>query len=236
MTPSTLRSAALAIVFAIASGGCAGAGPASQAQSAANGGAASPPSAQMKAGPSEAAGNDMLWNSTFAEGTLQPWTATVSSPAKGDAKVFDQQACFGLLAGGSSPYDVILRQRPVPIAAGHSYQIRFMAHSTVPTKIRPHLAKAGPPYTEYWSAVVDVSSAPQTFTGTFDASVNDDDADFAFHLGGDLAGKSPLSVCLDNIEVNDPKFTATRTHEALPPIRVNQVGYLPDEPKTAVLR
>jgi len=190
----------------------------------------------MKVGPSEAAGNDMLWNSTFAEGTLQPWTATVSSPAKGDAKVFDDQACLGIVAGGTNPYDVILRQRPVPIATGHTYQIRFMAHATAPTKIRPRIAKAGPPYTEYWSSVVEVSSAPQTFTGTFDAGITDEDADFAFHFGGDLAGKAPLSVCLDNIEINDPKFTASRTHEPLPGIRVNQVGYLPDEPKSAVLK
>jgi endoglucanase len=237
MTPSRpIRFTVHVVVLALVAGGCAGAGPASPAQTATKESAGAPPSSQMKVGPSEAAGNDMLWNSTFAEGTLQPWTATVSSPARGDAKVFDEQACMGVVAGGSNPYDVILRQRPVPIEAGHSYQVRFMAHATAPTKIRPRLAKAGPPYTEYWSAVVDVTSTPQMFTGTFDAGVTDEDADFAFHFGGDLAGKTPLSVCLDNIEVNDPKFTATRTHDPLPRIRVNEVGYLPDEPKSAILK
>jgi endoglucanase len=190
----------------------------------------------MTVGASQAAGNNMLWNGTFDEGTLQPWTATYSSPARGDSKVYHQQACLGVAAAGSNPYDVILRQRPVPVVPGHSYQVRFMANATAPTKIRARLAKAGPPYTEYWSAVVDVTSAAQAFTSTFDATVADPDADFAFELGGPLAGPTPMSVCLDNIEVNDPKFTVTRAKDTLPRVRVNQVGYLPDEPKIAIVK
>jgi endoglucanase len=237
MTPSssTVRSSFRALLFAVVVTGCGGAEHTTPPPATGTPSAAPPAVGQMTVGPSEAAGNDMLWNSTFAEGTLQPWTASVSSPARGYAKVFDEQACVGIVAGGTNPYDVILRQRPVPIAAGHSYQIRFVALATAPTKIRPRLAKAGPPYTEYWSSLIDVSTAPQTFTGTFEAGVSDEQADFAFHLGGDLVGHTPLSVCLDNIEINDPKFAA-RTRESLPRIRVNQVGYLPDEPKSAVVK
>jgi len=201
-------------------------------------GATAKPLGQMTAGASTAAGNDMLWNSDFAEGTMQPWSTSVSAPAAGEAKVTGEEACLRIDAAGTNGYDLVLRQRPVPLAPGHTYQVRFKAHATAPTRIRPRLVQIGAPHTEYWSAVVDVTPTAQTFTGTFDASQADDGADFAIHFGGELAGKAPLTVCLDDIEINDPKFEipAARAHGPLPRIRVNQVGYLPDQVKSAIVK
>ena len=242
MTLSALRSIAPSMVLALTAAACepatTGPGPAGPGQPAAKADASPPPLGQMAAGASQAAGNDVLWNSDFAEGTFQPWAPTISTPAAGEAKITNGEACLRIDAGGTQMYDLLLRQRPVPLAAGHTYQIRFKAHSTAPTKIRPRLAQVAAPRTEYWSAVVDVGTEPQTFTGTFSSSVADDVADLTLNFGGDLAGKAPLTVCLDDIEVNDPKFEipAARAAGPLQKIRVNQVGYLPDQVKSATVK
>jgi endoglucanase len=193
---------------------------------------------QMTAGASQAAGNNMFWNAGFEEGTLEPWASTVSSPAKGSVAVVNQEACFNLEGGGANAYDVLIRQRQIGILLGHKYQVRFKAHSTAPTKLRPKMSKAGPPYTEYWSALVETSSTPQTFAGSFDASVSDEAAEFVIHLGGDLTGQTPLTVCLDDIELNDPQYKIPEERSAKPltSVRVNQLGYLPAWPKIATIK
>ncbi len=238
-TLPSIASLAPALALIVTAAACGGAAvTAAPPPTAAGAGATPPPLGQMAVGASAAAGNDMLWNSDFAEGTMQPWTTSISAPAAGEVRVVGEEACLRIDAGGANSYDLVLRQRPVPLAPGHSYQIRFKAHATAPTRIRPRLVQISAPHTEYWSAVVDVGAAAQTFTGTFAASQADDGADFAIHFGGDLAGKAPLTVCLDDVEINDPKFEipAARAHGPLPRIRVNQVGYLPDQVKSAIVK
>jgi endoglucanase len=239
MTTSTLRSLAAALPFAVTLFACAaitGEVPGVQGQPAPKE-ATSAPLAQMVAGPSQAAGNDVLWNSTFDEGTLDPWTTSFAFPAKGDAKVANGEACLRVDAVGTNAYDIGFRQRPVALASGHTYQIRFKAHSTAPTKARPRLRQVAEPRTEYWSAAVPLSTEPQTFTGTFNSTIADSEADFAIQLGGDLAGKPPFTVCFDDIEINDPKFEVPLLRsQVLPRIRVNQVGYFPDLQKSAVVK
>ena len=232
--PSSLQSASslvsLLSLVVVACGGSQGTGAPPKVPSPA-------PMGQMAAGASKAEGNNMFWNTGFEEGTLEPWASTVSS-AKGSVAVVNQEACFNLEGGGANAYDVLIRQRQIGILSGHKYQVRFKVHSTAPTKLRPKVSKAGPPYTEYWSALVESSSTPQTFAGSFDASADDEAAEFVIHLGGDLTGQTPLTVCLDDIELNDPEFKIPEERSAKPltAVRVNQLGYLPSWPKIATIK
>jgi len=215
--------------------GCAGADPGAATPAPA---AVPPGIAQMTAGASSAEGNNLLANAAFDEGTMLPWSADVSSPAAGEAAVVGGELCVKIQKGGANPYDIVLRQRPLAIEAGHRYQVRFKAHATQPVRIRPKIAQVSAPYTERWSAVVPLSAASQTFTATFDAAAAEPGAELVVHFGGELAGAAPVTVCLDDLEVNDPKFQipAERSAKPLTAVRVNQLGYLPGYHKLATVK
>lgn len=196
-----------------------------------------PPTGEMKVGAAAPVGNNIFWNSTLEEGTVLPWTTTFAAPAAGKEAVENEELCLDMTAPGANTYDVVLRQRRIAMWRGHKYQVMFKVHATAPTKVRPRVAKAGPPYTEYWSAVVDVGTEPQVLVATFDGQWDDENAEFAIHLGGPLAS-GPAKVCFDDLQLNDPDFKVPEGRMAgpLPLVRVNQVGYLPQYTKIATLK
>src|SRR5262249_36226817 len=116
------------------------------------------------------------------------------------------------------------------------YQIRLKTHATAPTKLRARLSKISVPYTELWGATVDADGTAKTYAGTYAAGVDDDNVELAIELGGQLTGKVPLTVCLDDVEADDPEFE-TPVAQARPAasVRVNQVGYLPGFAKIATV-
>ncbi len=103
------------------------------------------------------------------------------------------------------------------IEAGHQYQVRFKAHASAPVRIRPRIVQVSAPYAERWSAIVPLTAEPQTFTSTLDATAAEPNAELVIHLGGELAGAAPATVCLDELEeLNDPKFQITAERSAGP--------------------
>ena len=87
--------------------------------------------------------------------------------------------------------DVVLRQRPIALAKGHHYQLRFKAHATAPTKVRARLSKISVPYTELWARDgrrrrdrEDVRRRRTT------ATADDDSVELAIEFGGPLTGKA----------------------------------------------
>jgi endoglucanase len=224
------------LVYVIAGAACAstpeGGAPKPQTPSAA------PPLGTMSPGTSSAEGNNLLVNAGFEEGTMLPWSVDVSSPAAGDGSVESGELCLKIKNAGKETYDVVLRQRPLRLEAGHKYQVRFKARSTAATRVRAKIAQTSSPYTERWSAIVPLSSQAQTFAGSFTPADADANVELAIHLGGELAGSAPLTVCFDDLEINDPKFEipAERTAKPPPAVRVNQIGYFPDREKIATYK
>ena len=110
-------------------------------------------------------------------------------------------------------------------------------HAGAPTRVRVRVGKMGSPDTEIWSAIATAGTAPATQAGTFTAAADEDSAELTFELGGDLQGAAPMTVCLDDVELNDPQFEPPRERTAPPPprVRVNQVGYLPSAAKIAAV-
>ncbi|MBN2193124.1 MAG: glycoside hydrolase family 9 protein [Polyangiaceae bacterium] len=230
---AVLAPPALTALFALSGCGASAAGGRTPAN-----GTIPPASGTMTTGAAERAGNNIFWNETFEEGTLLPWSATFAPPAKGSASLVSEELCLKVDAAGTNTYDVVLRQRRIPIARAHKYQIVMKVHASAKTQLRPRVAMAGPPYDEYWAALVDVGPEPRTFVGTFEGGADDQSAEFAVHLGGPLAGEAPFEVCFDDLQLNDPDFKVPEGRQTgpLPKVRVNQVGYLPGLAKIATYK
>jgi endoglucanase len=186
-------------------------------------------------------GHDLIKNVTFATGKYIPWTTSFTAPGNGRAFVKDAQFCVEITNKGTNPWDAQARHREMIIQKGHTYAIQFMAHATQPTKMKAKIGMAGPPYKEYWTDTLDLTTHPQTFVGTFlMAEADDPTAELAFHMGGGLAAdaQTPLSICLDDVHLDDPRFVPEKRADAapLPNVLVNQLGYLPERPKLAMVK
>jgi endoglucanase len=186
-------------------------------------------------------GHDLIKNVDFATGKYIPWTTSFTVPGNGRAFVKDAQFCVEVTNKGANPWDAQARHREMIIQKGHTYAIQFMAHATQATKIKAKIGMAGPPYKEYWTDTLDLTTHPQTFVGTFVmAEADDPTAELAFHMGGGLAAdaQAPFSICLDDVHLDDPHFVPDKRADAvpIPNVLVNQLGYLPQRPKLAMVK
>ena len=188
--------------------------------------------------PAPSGKHNLIKNASFREGSSLPWLTSFSAPAKGSTDVLDGALCLKLDDKGKNAWDAQLVQRPVVIQQGHTYAVDFRAWATEPTTIRPKIGMSGPPYTEYWAARVPIGKEPQRFQGTFTMGGSDDKtAEFTFHLAGSLAKTVPVTICIDDLYLTDPRFDApaAEQEQAAPKVAVNQTGYLPKLPKIAVV-
>jgi endoglucanase len=192
-------------------------------------------------GLSPAAAHNILANATFDGGKSLPWMTSFSVPADGKAAVVNGEYCVEVKNKGSNPWDAQFRHREMMIQKGHTYHVRFRARSSEPVSARSKVGQAGPPYAEYWHQEVDLTSSPQTFEYDFTMQGKDDPtAEFAFHIGGNMAkeAKGPYTICVDDIELDDPDFAKKEAVAAAPrrAVRVNQTGYLPGFEKIAAMQ
>jgi endoglucanase len=202
------------------------------------GGAQGPDSASGTA--AGAGGGNLIKNADFSDGTSLPWTSSFTQPAVGEAQVKDGALCLRIDNVGANPWDAQVRHREMTIQKGHSYSVSFKVWADKPTKMRAKVGMSGPPYGEYWTGNATLTTTPQTIRGQFTMNGQDDPtAEFAFHLGGNMAAgvQLPLTVCIDDVQLTDPQFTAQarEAQKQLPAVRVNQVGYFPGAEKIATL-
>ncbi|WP_433935229.1 glycoside hydrolase family 9 protein [Sorangium cellulosum] len=186
----------------------------------------------------EPAQTNLLKASDFNDNKSLPWTTSFTAPGAGSAEVKNGAYCVTVTNKGSNNWDAQFRHREMVIQKGHSYTLQYKAWASSPTKARPKVGMAGPPYEEYWSDTVVLETSPKTYTGKFSmAKADDPTAELAFHIGGDMASaKEPFEVCIDDIRLDDPEFRSSAPAgdaAAAPKIAVNQVGYLPGAIKIA---
>ena len=202
------------------------------------------PQSRMSAAPAASAGDEgsphnLLANSTFDGGISLPWTASFTVPAEGETTVTGDALCLDVRNIGANRWDAQIRHREMVIQKGHAYRIRFRAWSDKPTRVRPKVGMAGPPYAEYWADTIELDPTPRQFSAEFAmAQADDPTAELAFHAGAELAHSGPFRMCIDDVVLEDPEFTRAAAVERLPVARlvVNQIGYLPRAEKLAVVR
>ncbi|WP_437783628.1 glycoside hydrolase family 9 protein [Sorangium sp. So ce1097] len=200
-------------------------------------GAETAPSGAAPGASAEPAQTNLLKASDFDDNKSLPWTTSFTAPGAGSAEVKNGAYCVTVTNKGANNWDAQFRHREMVIQKGHSYTIQYKAWASAPTKARPKVGMAGPPYEEYWSDTVVLGTEPKTYTGKFSmAKADDPTAELAFHIGGEMASaKEPFEVCIDDIRLDDPEFRASApaAAAAAPKIAVNQVGYLPGAVKIA---
>ena len=183
--------------------------------------------------------HNLLPNGTFEDGTSLPWTSSFTAPGDGEATVVDGALCLDIRHAGVNRWDAQLRHREMVVKKGHEYAVRFRAYADKPTRARPKLGQSGPPYKEYWADTIELTPTPRTFSAKLIMKEADDPtAELAFHLGAEMAARgAPVRVCIDDVVLEDPEFTRASSQRAgaKPDVRVNQLGYLPAQPKLAVL-
>ncbi|MEM7151724.1 MAG: glycoside hydrolase family 9 protein [Myxococcota bacterium] len=183
--------------------------------------------------------HNLIRNSSFSDGSATPWKSSVMGSAQGSARVQDGAFCMQANAAGEVSWDLQLRHRALRLHRGHQYLVEMTATADRPAQIRPKVGMAGPPYTEYWASTLELKPEPQRFAGHFTMRGDDDlQAEFSVHLGGPLAGEGPVEICIDDIVLADPEFEPPPPPDYMlaPPIRVNQIGYYPGQPKRAIYR
>jgi endoglucanase len=184
--------------------------------------------------------HNVIENAGFDGGKSLPWTSSFSEPGAGKVSVDSGELCTEITAKGKNNWDVQVRQRGMVIRKGHHYKVAFRARSTAPTTIRPKVGMQGSPYTEHWFAVVPLGTQSRTYSDAFTMERDDDPtAELAFHMGGPLAGGSlPVTVCIDDVVLEDPEFVRGPAPPPEPErhVLVDQVGYLPTSAKVAVIR
>ncbi|MES1184490.1 MAG: glycoside hydrolase family 9 protein [Myxococcales bacterium] len=187
-----------------------------------------------------AGGGNLLKASTFDDGISVPWTTSFTAPADGSAEVQNGALCVTVTNKGKDNWDAQFRHREMVIQRGHTYTVQFKAWASAATRARPKVGMSGPPYAEYWSAVIDIDPEPKLYRGAFSMSNADDaTAELAFHIGGSMAHADlPFKVCIDDIHLDDPDFKPEAKAAAAvkaPKLLVNQLGYLPGAAKIATL-
>jgi endoglucanase len=183
--------------------------------------------------------HNLLKQSTFEDGVMLPWNTSFGNGATGSATAKDGKLCLHIEQPGVERWDAQVRHREMVVEKGHKYTLSFKAWASRPTKLTGKVGMSGPPYTDYWTRPIRLTSEPQPFAYEFDMQKDSDPTvEIAFHAGGAMVqGNGPIDVCFDDLVLSDPAFTPPPpvVKAPLPTVRVNQVGYLPNFEKFATV-
>lgn len=177
-----------------------------------------------------AAEYERIVNGDFSAGGAEPWWAGANTRAS----VTGGEYCVDVTGGTANGYDALSGQNGVPYEAGQSYTLKFDARATVTQPLSAVAGEAVDPYRQIARTDVTVTPAKQTFTLTFESTLDFPAAgngQFAFWFGGQSFDNT---VCVDNVSLVGGVLPPPGVEPA-GPLRVNQVGYVPGLPKQASL-
>jgi len=203
-TPARAQSAGAGGVTGVAGasgGGGTPSGGSGGVSAGAGGASAGGPSAA--AGTSGAASGNLVSNGTFETSVKDPWwdysNDTPDYPAAQVLAVANGQLCSTMTAGGQNVWDVIVGLSGVALLPNQYYHISFTVTADAARTIKFKTGLGDAPYTDYFIKSVPITAVPTTATPqlvdyTYLNLRADPTAQFQFQIG-----KTPGTVCLDNI-------------------------------------
>ena len=176
--------------------------------------------------PAHADAYQRVLNGSFAAGKT-PWWSSGSTPSQVDAS---GRLCANVPAGTVNPWDSMIGENDIPLEAGQPYTLSFTASATANVTIRAGLALAVPPSTTMFTKTAAITTTPKTFTLTGTATISTLSGQLGLQLG---ANGGAYTFCIDDVSLTGGVIPPGGGHTYGSPVRVNQVGYLPDGPKQA---
>ena len=178
------------------------------------------------AAPALADETEQIRNGGF-DGTTDPFWSTAGMPMS----IVDGQACVDVPGGTANRWDAAIGQNDVPLVAGETYRFSFDASGDAGHVVRAITGLAVAPYDTYFEQS-PVLGGLTHYSYTFTASASTAQGQVAFQVGGSA---DPWHFCVDNVSLVGGVPPEVYVPDTGPRVRVNQVAYLPDGPKTATV-
>jgi len=179
----------------------------------------------VAAAPASADEVEQVKNGGF-DGTTDPfWSSS------GPMTLTDGRACVDVPGGTANRWDAAIGQNDIPLVAGQTYRYSFDASGDAGHVVRAIVGLGVDPYTTYFESspvLGDLQHYEFTFTQTADTA----QGQVAFQVGGSA---DPWHFCVDNVSLVGGVPPEVYVPDTGPRVRVNQVAYLPDGPKTATV-
>ena len=169
---------------------------------------------------------EQVINGGFDGGT-DPFWSTSGMPMT----ITDGRACVDVPGGTGNRWDAAIGQNDLHLIAGESYRFSFDAGGDAGHIVRALVGLAVSPYTTYFEQS-PVLGDVQHYSYTFTASADTAQGQVAFQVGGSA---TPWHFCADNVSLVGGVPPEVYVPDTGPRVRVNQVAYLPDGPKTATV-
>ena len=135
---------------------------------------------------------------TQAEG----WNVNLLNDAAAQGSLTNGEYCLDITNGGPDVWSVQLETGGFGLESGQTYTLSFDAYASRERGLRAAVGAAGSSENAY-SESLDLTTAKQTFTGTFTAEDGAEDADLTFYSGGKRGEENPAAtVCFDNVSLS----------------------------------
>ncbi|HEY9062015.1 MAG TPA: carbohydrate binding domain-containing protein [Pseudobacteroides sp.] len=150
---------------------------------------------------------ELLETTNFNSGISLPWNLIESDDSYANSSVEDGKYVIHMNEKGVNQWDVRISHKGFSIKEGYRYRVKFSINSTKDTKIYAKVGDRGEPYGEVWNnnwnPFTIRANQALTVEQQFTAYRTCNDAEFAFHLGGVLAGSVPLDIQLISVSLDD---------------------------------
>jgi len=184
---------------------------------------------------------NLLSNGTFDENLLS-WEIYSESPEAAQISLVDQKLMIHITDPGTVDNSIQIYCDGIPLTNGSTYQLSFSMSTTTPCNVGAKIQLNGGDFQSYLETKVPLTVNMDIFSYEFTMEKDNPSARLCFNLGNITLPESQdaCDIMLDNISIllldeNGTSSVINKTTDKVN-INTNQVGYLPDDYKTAVFR
>lgn len=191
--------------------------------------------------PKEGLGINMVQNSEFTDG-IDMWTTYINHGGAADFRGENETAVVDIKNPGAVDYGVQIYYDGFKLDQGGVYEFSFDMSSTVERTIEARLQVNGGDYHGYFADFVTIGPEMKNYSYEFTMEEETDVAPrLCFNMGipADTSSIDAHIITFDNVSVkliDDTNVIKAEIVDLSKNINVNQVGFLPGDRKTAVVR